>query len=106
MATEPVKPESSLPNITVTYDADADVLLITNGEDTAFGDSIANGVAMFYDQDPGNAGALAVGMHIIGAQGALKPFVDAVLKQHRIEPPPQSEVIKETTADPAAGRIG
>lgn len=106
MATEPVKPESSLPNITVTYDADADVLLITNGEDTAFGDSIANGVAMFYDQDPGNAGALAVGMHIIGAQGALKPFVDAVLKQHCIEPPPQSEVIKETTSDPAAGRIG
>ena len=75
MAAKPVKSESGLPNIAVTYDADADVLFITNGEDTAFGDSIANGVAMFYDQDPGKAGALAVGMHIIGAQGALKPFV-------------------------------
>ena len=47
MAAKSVKPESGLPNIAVTYDADADVLFITNGEDTAFGDSIANGVAMF-----------------------------------------------------------
>ena len=53
---------------------------------------------MFYDQDPGNAGALAVGMHVIGAQGALKPFVDAILRQHGIEPSQQA-AIKETVAD-------
>ncbi len=98
MAAKPVKPESGLPNIAVTYDTDADVLFITNGEDTAFGDSIANGVAMFYDQDPDSAGALAVGMHIIGAQGALKPFVDAILRQHGIEPSQQGAV-EETVAD-------
>ena len=98
MARKSVRPESGLPNIAVTYDADADVLFITNGKDTAFGDSIANGVAMFYDQDPGNAGALAVGMHIIGAQGALKPFVDAILRQHGVEPQ-QQEAIGETVAD-------
>ena len=95
MAAKPVKPGHGLPNIAVTYDADADVLFITNGDNTAFGDSIANGVAMFYDQDPG---ALAVGMHIIGAQGALKPFVDAILRQHGIEPS-QQEAVKETVAD-------
>ena len=38
MAAKSVKPESGLPNIAVTYDADADALFITNGEDTAFGD--------------------------------------------------------------------
>lgn len=98
MAAKPVKSESDLPNITVTYDADADVLFITTGDDTAFGDSIANGVAMFYDQDPGSTGALAVGMHIIGARGALKPFVDAILRQHGIEPSQQGvfwETVKE-----------
>ena len=98
MAAKSVKPGHGLPNIAVPYDADADVLFITNGDDTAFGDSIANGVAMFYDQDPGNEGALAVGMHIIGAQGALKPFVDAILRQHGIEPS-QQEAVKETVAD-------
>ena len=61
MAAKPVKSESGLPNIAVTYDVDADVLFITNGEDTAFGDSIANGVAMFYDQDPGSAGGVGRG---------------------------------------------
>lgn len=84
MATKPVISESSLPDIEVSYDAEADVLFITNGTDTAFGDSIANGVAMFYDQDPDSAGAAAVAMHIIGAQGALKPFVDAILRQHGV----------------------
>ena len=98
MAAKPVNPESDLPNIAVTYDADADVLFITNGDDTAFGDSIANGVAMFYDRDPGSAAALAVGMHIIGAQGALKPFVDAILRQHGIESS-QQVAVKETATD-------
>ena len=98
MAAKPVKSESRLPNIAVPYDADADVLFITNGEDTAFGDSIANGVAMFYDQDPDNEGALVVGMHIIGAQGALKPFVDAILRQHGIEPS-QHGIVEETAVD-------
>lgn len=84
MATKPVISESGLPDIEVSYDAEADVLFITNGADTAFGDSIANGVAMFYDQDPDSAGAAAVAMHIIGAQGALKPFVDAILRQHGV----------------------
>ncbi len=87
MAAKPMKPaESGLHDIEVSYDAEADVLFITNGKDTAFGDSIANGVAMFYDRDPGDAGAAAVAMHIIGAQGALKPFVDAILRQHGVTP--------------------
>ncbi len=98
MATKRMNLESGLPDIEVTYDAEADVLFITNGADTAFGDSIANGVAMFYDQDPDDAGAAAVAMHIIGAQGALKPFVDAILLQHGVRSP-ELEAIEETPTD-------
>ena len=99
MAAKPMKPgESGLPDIEVTYDAEADVLFITNGQDTAFGDSIANGVAMFYNQDPSDAGAAAVAMHIIGAQGALKPFVDAILWQYGVTPS-QRKAIEEAPAD-------
>ena len=99
MAAKPMKPgESGLPDIEVTYDAEADVLFITNGQDTAFGDSIANGVAMFYDQDPSDAGAAAVAMHIIGAQGALRPFVDAILRQHGVTPSERT-AIEEAPVD-------
>jgi len=98
MATKPVISESGLPDIEVSYDAEADVLFITNGTDTAFGDSIANGVAMFYDQDPDSAGAAAVAMHIIGAQGALKPFVDAILRQHGVGLP-ERKTTEEVPAD-------
>ena len=96
MASKPIVSESGLPDIEVSYDAEADVLFITNGTDTAFGDSIANGVAMFYDQDPRDTGAAAGAMHIIGAQGALKPFVDAILRQHGIKP--QQRKAKEGTS--------
>ena len=98
MATKRMNTESDLPDIEVTYDAEADVLFITNGTDTAFGDSIANGVAMFYDQDPDDAGAAAVAMHIIGAQGALKPFVDAILMQHGVKQT-QRMAIEEAPVD-------
>ena len=92
MAAKPVNPESGLPNIEVIYDEKDDVLFITNGDDTMFGDSIANGVAMFYDRDTDEADASAVAMHIIGAKGQLKPFVDAILRQHGVEPPQPAAV--------------
>lgn len=104
MAAKPMKPgesglpDSGIPDIEVTYDVEADVLFITNGKDTVFGDSIANGVAMFYDQDPADAGAAAVAMHIIGAQGALRPFVDAILRQHGVKAS-QRTAIEEAPAD-------
>ena len=51
--TEPV------PKAVVTYDEKADLLYISAGGVAPYGDTIANGVVMFYDRDPDEAGASA-----------------------------------------------
>ena len=73
-----------IPKAIVTYDAKADLLYISTGDPAPYGDTIANGVVMFYDRDPDAAGASAVAMHILAAEAVLKPFVDAILQKHGI----------------------
>ena len=84
MATEPVNATESevIPKAVVTYDEKADLLYISAGCLAPFGDTIANGVVMFYDRDPDEAGASAVAMHVLAAEAVLKPFVDAILRKY------------------------
>ena len=98
MAAQPVNPDYDLPNLAATYDEAADVLYISVAERAPIGESIANGVAVFYDKDPDEEPASVVAMHIIGAKGQLKPFVDAVLRQHGVEPP-QPAVVERDSSD-------
>ena len=98
MATEPVNSEHQLPNLQATYDEAADTLYISVAKYAPIGESIANGVAVFYDKDPDEEPASVVAMHIIGAKGQLKPFVDAILRQHGVKPS-QHSVVEEHVAD-------
>jgi uncharacterized protein YuzE len=84
MATKPVKATESkvIPKAVVSYDEKADLLYISAGSLAPFGDTIANGVVMFYDRDPDEAGASAVAMHVLAAEAVLKPFVDAMLRKY------------------------
>ncbi len=52
MATQPVNPDYDLPNQAATYDKAADVLYLSVAKCVPIGESIANGVAVFYDKDP------------------------------------------------------
>ena len=78
----------AVPKAVVTYDEKADLLYISTGCAAPYGDTIANGVVMFYDQDPDEIGASAVGMHIIAAEAVLKPFVDAMLRKYGVTDAP------------------
>lgn len=84
MATEPVNVTESevIPKVEVTYDEKADLLYISSGSLAPFGDTIANGVVVFYDRDPDEVGATAVAMHVLAAEAVLKPFVDAMLLKY------------------------
>ena len=72
------------PKAVVTYDEKADLLYISAGGEAPYGDTIANGVVMFYDRDPDEVGASAVGMHVLAAEAVLKPFVDAMLRKYGV----------------------
>ena len=74
----------STPKAVVTYDEKADLLYISAGAPALYGDTIANGVVMFYDRDPDEAGANAVAMHVLAAEAVLKPFVDAMLRKYGV----------------------
>lgn len=84
MATKPVKTAEieTTSKAVVTYDEKADLLYISTGSPAPYGDTIANGVVMFYDQDPDEAGATALGVHVLAAEAVLKPFVDAMLRKY------------------------
>ena len=86
MATKPVNATEgeAIPKAVVTYDEKADLLYISSGSLAPYGDTIANGVVMFYDRDPDEAGATAVAMHILAAEAVLKPFIDAVLRKYGV----------------------
>ena len=86
MATKSVKATEieAAPKAVVTYDEKADLLYISAGGPAPYGDTIANGVVMFYDRDPDEAGASAVGMHVLAAEAVLKPFVDAMLRKYGV----------------------
>ena len=81
----------SVPKARVTYDEKADLLYISSGGFAPYGDTIANGAVMFYDRDPDEAGASAVGMHVLAAEAALKPFVDAMLRKYGVTDVPSND---------------
>ena len=64
----------SVPKAVVTYDEKADLLYISTGGLAPYGDTIANGVVMFYDRDPDETGASAMGMHVLARGGCAQAF--------------------------------
>lgn len=93
MATKPVNATEveGVPKAVVTYDEKADLLYISTGALAPYGDTIANGVVMFYDRDPDESGASAVGMHVLAAEAVLKPFVDAMLRKYGVTDVPADD---------------
>ena len=81
----------AVPKAVVTYDEKADLLYISTGGLAPYGDTIANGVVVFYDRDPDEAGASAMGMHVLAAEAVLKPFVDAMLRKYGVTDVPAND---------------
>ncbi len=68
-----------LPEIAVGYAAEGDTIFIQTGQRVCDGEEIAPGIVVLYDDENGNN---VVGITIIGAEGVLKPFVDAILAKY------------------------
>ena len=73
-----------LPFPVVEYDAEADLLYISNGQVAPLGADMTQWVTVFYE-DLEDAPNLAGAFQIVGASGVLKPFVDAVLQAREAE---------------------
>ena len=73
-----------LPFPMVEYDAEADLLYVSNGEVSPLGADMTQWVTVFYE-DLENAPNLAGAFQIVGASGVLKPFVDAVIQAREAE---------------------
>ena len=73
-----------LPFPVVEYDAEADLLYISNGTIAPLGADMTQWVTVFYE-DLDDAPNLAGAFQIIGASGVLKPFVDAVIQAREAE---------------------
>ena len=73
-----------LPVPVVEYDAEADLLYISNGEVSPLGADMTQWVTVFYE-DLENTPNLAGAFQIVGASGVLKPFVDAVIQSRGAE---------------------
>ena len=68
-----------LPEAAIGYAADGDTIFIQTGKRVLDGEEIAPGIVVLYDAEDGNN---VVGITIIGAEGVLKPFVDAILTKY------------------------
>lgn len=79
----------AMPQARVVYDPAQDILLIESGEKSAVGEEMAEGIIVHYNKDdetpPTDEAARAVAIFIDGAEAALKPFVDAILKKYGIK---------------------
>ena len=86
MAERQVKSDAhdDLPIPMVEYDAEADLLYVSNGEVAPLGADMTQWVTVFYE-DLENAPNLAGAFQIVGASGVLKPFVDAILQAREAE---------------------
>lgn len=73
-----------LPVPVVEYDAEADLLYVSNGEVAPLGADMTQWVTVFYE-DLENTPNLAGAFQIVGASGVLKPFVDAVIQAREAE---------------------
>ena len=67
------------PEAAIGYAADGDTIFIQTGKRVLDGEEIAPGIVVLYDAEDGNN---VVGITIIGAEGVLKPFVDAILTKY------------------------
>ena len=73
-----------LPFPVVEYDAEADLLYVSNGQVAPLGADMTQWVTVFYE-DLDDAPSLAGAFQIVGASGVLKPFVDAVIQAREAE---------------------
>ena len=75
-----------LPQAKVVYSPKAQVLLIENGQSSAVGEEMAQGVLVLYDKDVDTEPTSAVAIRIDDAETVLKPFVDAILAKYAEKP--------------------
>ena len=73
------KDSKPLPEAAVGYAAEGDTVFIQTGKRVLDGEEIAQGIVVLYDDEDGNN---VVGITIMGAEGVLKPFVDAILTKY------------------------
>lgn len=69
----------ALPEAAVGYAVEGDTIFIQTGKQVLDGEEIAPGIVVLYDEEDGND---VVGITIMGAEGVLKPFVDAILTKY------------------------
>lgn len=68
-----------LPEAAVGYASEGDTIFIQTGRPVCDGEEIAPGIVVLYDREDGHK---VVGITIMGAEGLLKPFVDAILAKY------------------------
>ena len=81
----------------VKYFPETQWLWIDSGKPLGEGETIANGVVVFYGK--GDA-TQAEGIRIEFAEDVLKPFVDAILAKYGVKPAPRREDGKATVPKP------
>ena len=98
---------SPLPVVNVIYSPPSQVLFIENGQSSAVGETIAGSLVVFYDKDADDTRGNVVAIRIDRAEWVLKPFVDAILTKHgvnpRSDPKLDNRVIKRVRAMPVSG---
>lgn len=68
-----------LPDAAVGYASAGDTIFIQTGQSVRDGEEIAPGIVVLYAREDGHK---VVGITIMGAEGLLKPFVDAILAKY------------------------
>lgn len=68
-----------LPAAAVGYAGAGDTIFIQTGRPVCDGAEIAPGIVVLYDREDGHQ---VVGITLMGAEGLLKPFVDAILAKY------------------------
>lgn len=68
-----------MPEAAVGYASEGDTIFIQTGQPVCDGEEIAPGIVVLYAQEDGSK---VVGITIMGAEGLLKPFVDAILAKY------------------------
>ncbi len=69
------------PEPIVTYYPDSQSLRIETGKPQVDGETIANGVVVFYDAEDSNS---VSGIYIYGAEALLKPVIESALARDQV----------------------
>ena len=85
-------PKDFEPEPMVKYFPETQSLWIDTGKSLGEGETIANGVVVFYDKEDDT---LAEGVRIEFAEHVLKPFVDAIIAKYGAMPEPVTESVVE-----------